>query len=134
MGEQRTLPLVARYTDACNLFDIPDGGVTLRHKLDVLAKAWLIRPPRPRPRRHRDHAYSCLAPGETSGTVHRALRPTRHASALTTSSSSPPAPGEPAETSTPSSRPSSRYGPSPDRTPARKEPPMPVALDHLIEG
>jgi len=36
MGEQRTLRLVARYADACNLFDIPDGGGTLRHKLDVL--------------------------------------------------------------------------------------------------
>ncbi len=39
MGEQRTLPLVARYADACNLFDIPDGGATLRRKLDVLARA-----------------------------------------------------------------------------------------------
>jgi alkanesulfonate monooxygenase SsuD/methylene tetrahydromethanopterin reductase-like flavin-dependent oxidoreductase (luciferase family) len=38
MGEHRTLPLVARYADACNLFDIPDGGATLRHKLDVLAR------------------------------------------------------------------------------------------------
>jgi F420-dependent oxidoreductase-like protein len=38
MGEQRTLPLVARYADACNLFDIPDGGATLQHKLDVLAR------------------------------------------------------------------------------------------------
>jgi F420-dependent oxidoreductase-like protein len=38
MGERRTLPLVARYADACNLFDIPDGGVTVRHKLDVLAR------------------------------------------------------------------------------------------------
>jgi alkanesulfonate monooxygenase SsuD/methylene tetrahydromethanopterin reductase-like flavin-dependent oxidoreductase (luciferase family) len=37
-GEKRTLPLVARYADACNLFDIPDGGVTLRRKLDVLAR------------------------------------------------------------------------------------------------
>ena len=39
MGERRTLPLVARYADACNLFDIPDGGTTLRHKLDVLTRA-----------------------------------------------------------------------------------------------
>jgi F420-dependent oxidoreductase-like protein len=39
MGEQRTLPLVARYADACNLFDIPDGGATLRHKLTVLDQA-----------------------------------------------------------------------------------------------
>jgi alkanesulfonate monooxygenase SsuD/methylene tetrahydromethanopterin reductase-like flavin-dependent oxidoreductase (luciferase family) len=38
-GEKKTLPLVARYADACNLFDIPDGGVTLRRKLDVLARA-----------------------------------------------------------------------------------------------
>ena len=36
MGEKRTLPLVARCADACNLFDIPDGGETIRHKLDVL--------------------------------------------------------------------------------------------------
>lgn len=35
-GERRTLPLVARYGDACNLFDIPDGGRTVRHKLEVL--------------------------------------------------------------------------------------------------
>jgi F420-dependent oxidoreductase-like protein len=39
MGEKRTLPLVARYGDACNLFDIPDGGNTLRHKLEVLTDA-----------------------------------------------------------------------------------------------
>jgi alkanesulfonate monooxygenase SsuD/methylene tetrahydromethanopterin reductase-like flavin-dependent oxidoreductase (luciferase family) len=39
MGERRTLPLVARYADACNLFDIPDGGATLRRKLDALARA-----------------------------------------------------------------------------------------------
>ena len=35
-GERRTLRLVARFADACNLFDIPDGGVTVRHKIDVL--------------------------------------------------------------------------------------------------
>jgi alkanesulfonate monooxygenase SsuD/methylene tetrahydromethanopterin reductase-like flavin-dependent oxidoreductase (luciferase family) len=39
MGERRTLPLVARYADACNLFDVPDGGVTVQRKIDVLAKA-----------------------------------------------------------------------------------------------
>jgi F420-dependent oxidoreductase-like protein len=38
-GEKRTLPLVARYADACNLFDLPDGGATLRRKLDVLGRA-----------------------------------------------------------------------------------------------
>jgi hypothetical protein len=27
---------VARYADLCNVFDIPDGGKTVRHKLDVL--------------------------------------------------------------------------------------------------
>jgi F420-dependent oxidoreductase-like protein len=37
-GEQKTLRLVARYADACNLFDIPDGGRTVRHKLAVLAR------------------------------------------------------------------------------------------------
>jgi alkanesulfonate monooxygenase SsuD/methylene tetrahydromethanopterin reductase-like flavin-dependent oxidoreductase (luciferase family) len=37
-GEQRTLKLVARHADACNLFDIPDGGATIRHKLDVLSR------------------------------------------------------------------------------------------------
>lgn len=36
-GERRTLPLVAKYADACNVFDIPDGGRTVRHKLAVLA-------------------------------------------------------------------------------------------------
>jgi alkanesulfonate monooxygenase SsuD/methylene tetrahydromethanopterin reductase-like flavin-dependent oxidoreductase (luciferase family) len=36
VGERRTLRLVAEYADACNLFDIPDGGVTIRHKLAVL--------------------------------------------------------------------------------------------------
>lgn len=38
MGERRTLRLVAEHADACNLFDIPDGGKTIRHKLDVLAR------------------------------------------------------------------------------------------------
>ncbi|SEF18006.1 LLM class F420-dependent oxidoreductase [Jiangella alba] len=37
-GEKVTLRLVAQYADACNLFDIPDGGQTVRHKLDVLAR------------------------------------------------------------------------------------------------
>jgi len=36
-GERRTLRLVAEYGDACNLFDIPDGGQTLRHKFEILA-------------------------------------------------------------------------------------------------
>ena len=29
---------MARYADACNVFDIPDGGATARHKLAVLEK------------------------------------------------------------------------------------------------
>jgi F420-dependent oxidoreductase-like protein len=37
-GERKTLRLVAQYADACNVFDIPDGGKTVRHKLDVLAR------------------------------------------------------------------------------------------------
>jgi len=38
MGETKTLRLVARYADACNLFDIPDGGKTVTRKLGVLAR------------------------------------------------------------------------------------------------
>jgi F420-dependent oxidoreductase-like protein len=37
-GERKTLRLVAQYADACNLFDIPDGGRTVKHKLEVLAR------------------------------------------------------------------------------------------------
>jgi F420-dependent oxidoreductase-like protein len=37
MGEKKTLRLVAQYADACNMFDIPDGGRILKHKLSVLA-------------------------------------------------------------------------------------------------
>ena len=38
MGERKTLRLVARYADACNLFDIPDEGATIRRKLAALAR------------------------------------------------------------------------------------------------
>ena len=38
MGERKTLRLVAAYADACNLFDIPNEGKTIRHKLEVLAR------------------------------------------------------------------------------------------------
>lgn len=38
MGERQTLRLVAHHADACNLFDIPDGGQTVRRKLAVLAE------------------------------------------------------------------------------------------------
>jgi F420-dependent oxidoreductase-like protein len=37
-GERKTLRLVAEHADACNLFDVPDGGVTIRRKLRVLAE------------------------------------------------------------------------------------------------
>jgi alkanesulfonate monooxygenase SsuD/methylene tetrahydromethanopterin reductase-like flavin-dependent oxidoreductase (luciferase family) len=37
-GERRTLRLVAEHADACNLFDLPDDGATVRHQLDVLAR------------------------------------------------------------------------------------------------
>jgi F420-dependent oxidoreductase-like protein len=37
-GEQKTLRLVAEYADACNVFDIPDGGRTVKRKLEVLAR------------------------------------------------------------------------------------------------
>jgi F420-dependent oxidoreductase-like protein len=37
MGERKTLRLVAQYADACNLFDVPDGGATIGRKLAVLA-------------------------------------------------------------------------------------------------
>jgi F420-dependent oxidoreductase-like protein len=37
-GERKTLRLVAQYADACNLFDIPDEGKTIRHKLEVLKR------------------------------------------------------------------------------------------------
>lgn len=38
IGERRTLRLVARYADACHVVDIPDGGTTVGHHLDVLAR------------------------------------------------------------------------------------------------
>jgi F420-dependent oxidoreductase-like protein len=46
-GERRTLRLVAEYGDACNLFDIPDGGTAIRRQLDVLDRhcADVGRPP-----------------------------------------------------------------------------------------
>jgi F420-dependent oxidoreductase-like protein len=37
-GPRRTLRLVAERADACNVFDIPDGGKTVRRNLDVLAR------------------------------------------------------------------------------------------------
>jgi F420-dependent oxidoreductase-like protein len=37
-GERRTLRLVAEHADACNLYDLPDGGALVRRQLDVLAR------------------------------------------------------------------------------------------------
>ncbi|MGH3469445.1 MAG: LLM class flavin-dependent oxidoreductase, partial [Thermocrispum sp.] len=36
-GKRKTLRLVAQYADACNVFDIPDGGTTIRENFAVLA-------------------------------------------------------------------------------------------------
>jgi alkanesulfonate monooxygenase SsuD/methylene tetrahydromethanopterin reductase-like flavin-dependent oxidoreductase (luciferase family) len=46
-GERRTLRLVAEYGDACNLFDVPDGGTAIRRQLGVLDRhcADVGRPP-----------------------------------------------------------------------------------------
>jgi len=46
-GERRTLRLVAEYGDACNLFDVPDGGTAIRRQLAVLDRhcADVGRPP-----------------------------------------------------------------------------------------
>jgi F420-dependent oxidoreductase-like protein len=46
-GERRTLRLVAEYGDACNLFDVPDGGTAIRTQLAVLDRhcADVGRPP-----------------------------------------------------------------------------------------
>lgn len=35
-GPRRTMRLVAEYADACNLFDIPDGGASVRRALEAL--------------------------------------------------------------------------------------------------
>jgi F420-dependent oxidoreductase-like protein len=46
-GARRTLRLVAEHADACNLFDIPDGGRSVRQQLEVLDRhcADVGRPP-----------------------------------------------------------------------------------------
>jgi F420-dependent oxidoreductase-like protein len=64
MGERRTLRLVARYGDACNLFDVPDGGETIRRKLDVLARH--CEDVGRDPERIETTLSSRLAPGETA--------------------------------------------------------------------
>lgn len=62
MGESKTLRLVAMYADACNMFDIPDGGRTLKHKLSVLA-AHCERTGRP-PEEIEKTVSTRLSPGE----------------------------------------------------------------------
>lgn len=58
-GERRTLRLVAEYGDACNLFDVPDGGTAIRRRLAVL---------------DRHCADVGRAPGEVERTVTTALQ------------------------------------------------------------
>jgi alkanesulfonate monooxygenase SsuD/methylene tetrahydromethanopterin reductase-like flavin-dependent oxidoreductase (luciferase family) len=64
MGERRTLPLVARYADACNLFDIPDGGETVWRKLEALRRA--CEAAGRNPRDVQGTLSSRLAPNETA--------------------------------------------------------------------
>ena len=63
-GERRTLRLVAEYGDACNLFDVPDGGVAIRRQLEVLDRhcADVGRPPEEIERT----VTTALEPGESS--------------------------------------------------------------------
>ncbi|MFJ4653762.1 TIGR03560 family F420-dependent LLM class oxidoreductase [Nocardia sp. NPDC088792] len=66
-GEQKTLRLVARYAQACNLYDIPDNGKTITHKLRVLA----------------DHCAAADRPfGAIEKTVNTHLRPGETAAEL----------------------------------------------------
>jgi F420-dependent oxidoreductase-like protein len=68
-GERRTLRLVAAYADACNLFDIPDGGATVRHKLSVLAEHCAAVD---RPTDQIENTISArLTPGETAAELAR---------------------------------------------------------------
>src|SRR4051794_654355 len=64
-GERRTLRLVAEYGDACNLFDVPDGGAAIRRQLDVLDRhcADIGRPPEEIERT----VTTALQDGENSG-------------------------------------------------------------------
>ncbi len=64
-GERRTLRLVAEYGDACNLFDVPDGGAAIRRQLDVLDRhcADVGRPPEEIERT----VTTALSEGENSG-------------------------------------------------------------------
>jgi F420-dependent oxidoreductase-like protein len=66
-GERRTLRLVAEYGDACNLFDVPDGGAAIRRQLAVLDRhcADVGRPPEEIERT----VTTALEPGEPSDRV-----------------------------------------------------------------
>ena len=75
VGEKRTLRLVAQYADACNVFDIPDGGETVRHKLGVL-RGTARRPGATR--RDREDALDPARAGRDAGVVRRAHHGARH--------------------------------------------------------
>ena len=76
-GERKTLRLVAQYGDACNLFDIPDGGATVRHKLDGARAA--LRRRRPSVRGDRQDGQHAARAGRAGRRVRRALRAARRA-------------------------------------------------------
>ena len=92
-GERKTLRLVARYGDMCNLFDLPGTGFAdnLKHKLDVLRGA--LRRRRPRLRRHREDRVHPHRPGRGPQPRPRRTWPTWPAWESTTPSSAPESPG-----------------------------------------
>ena len=64
-----------QYADACNLFDIPDGGSDVRHKLDVLAGT--ARRSAGRTSEIEKTVSTRLEPGETARAFADAARPRR---------------------------------------------------------
>jgi alkanesulfonate monooxygenase SsuD/methylene tetrahydromethanopterin reductase-like flavin-dependent oxidoreductase (luciferase family) len=66
-GPRRTLRLVAQYADACNFFDVPDGGATLRANFDLLAGHCADIGRDPDTIEHTSTA--ALGPGETASSV-----------------------------------------------------------------
>ena len=77
IGERRTLRLVARYADACNLPDVADGGDLIRHKLAVLAEHCARRGTTVRrDREDREHAAGA---GRTGRRLRRTRRRARRA-------------------------------------------------------
>ena len=75
-GERKTLRLVARYGDMCNLFDLPGTAFAdnLRHKLEVLRIPTVHCRRRPRLRRHRGRR--CIPPSSTRTETGPASSPT----------------------------------------------------------